>query len=198
MKQSYHHGNLKAEFVRIAFEFVHHEDIDKLTLKVLSEQTNTSRSAIYKHFSSKDELLKAVMEKAFEEFDSILVPILSNPNEKLIDRFFNASYAYINWAKANPNLYRFLFTQKYAYIRESFITIKNQECKSFVALQNAVEEGQKQGLLKDGDSLNYAIVIWSSLHGLSSLVLDSFKDVELSYESVLQSMIQTLLTGIVK
>ena len=32
-KTDYHHGNLKEEFLKIAFDFIANNDIDKLTLK---------------------------------------------------------------------------------------------------------------------------------------------------------------------
>jgi len=53
-KNDYHHGNLKDDLLAIAFEFILEEDIENLTLKVLSDKTGTSRSAIYRHFKNKD------------------------------------------------------------------------------------------------------------------------------------------------
>ena len=86
-KNSYHHGNLKEEFLRIAFEFIHKESVDKLTLKVLSDATGTSRSAIYRHFSSKDALMEEIIRKGFSDFDNHTAPILENQDTLLMDRF---------------------------------------------------------------------------------------------------------------
>jgi len=196
-KNDYHHGNLKEEFLKIAFEFIYKEDVDKLTLKVLSDATGTSRSAIYRHFSSKDALMEEMIRQGFEEFDKKTAPILSNKDEPLVDRFYQASKAYVAWAKENPNLYRLLFGKKYAYIREEIMSIKESSCDGFGQLKLAVEEGQMSGILKKDDSLKQSIIIWSSLHGLASLIIDGFMDVEEIYEELIDDMFQTLLAGVI-
>jgi len=196
-KNNYHHGNLKSEFLRIAFEFIHKEDIEKLTLKVLSDATGTSRSAIYRHFSSKDALMEEIIRQGFSDFDDHTAPILQDKNKPLVDRFYQASKAYIYWAKDNPNLYRLLFGKKYDYIREEIMSIKEKSCDGFGALKLAVEEGQSSGILKKEDSLKQSIIIWSSLHGLSSLIIDGFMDVEEIYEELIDNMFGLLLAGLI-
>lgn len=197
IKNEYHHGNLKEEFLRIAFEFIAKEDVDKLTLKILSDATGTSRSAIYKHFRSKDALVEKIIEIGFIQFDDKISPILKESDKPLIDRFYMSGKLYIEFARENPNLYKLLFGKKYSHIRESIITIKDDDCSGFGALKLAVEEGQKSGILKKDDSYKQAIIIWSSLHGLSSLIIDGFMDVEELYGELYDSMFETLLAGII-
>jgi len=196
-KNDYHHGNLKEEFLKIAFEFIAKEDVDKLTLKVLSDATGTSRSAIYRHFSSKDALMEELIRQGFEEFDTITSPILLNREIPLVDRFYNTSKVYIEWAKENPNLYRLLFGRKYAYIREEILSIKEENCDAFGALKKAVEEGQDEGILKQEDALRQSVIIWASLHGLSSLVIDGFLDVAELSDSLIDDMFKSLLAGLI-
>ena len=196
-RNDYHHGNLKEEFLKIAFEFIHKEDVDKLTLKVLSDATGTSRSAIYRHFSSKDALMEEIIRLGFEEFDSVTSPILRDQETPLVDRFYNTSKVYIEWAKENPNLYRLLFGRKYAYIREEILSIKKDTCDAFSSLKFAVEEGQAKGILKKDDSLKQSVVIWASLHGLASLIIDGFMDVAELSDELVDDMFRSLLAGCV-
>ena len=196
-KTDYHHGNLKEEFLHIAFDFIHTEDVEKLTLKVLSDATGTSRSAIYRHFGSKDALMEEIIRRGFEEFDKETAPILTNQKQPLVDRFYQASKAYIVWAKENPNLYRLLFGKKYAYLREEIMSIKEESCDGFGQLKLAVEEGQRSGILKKEESLKQSILIWSSLHGLASLIIDGFMDVEEIYEELIDNMFSLLLAGLI-
>ena len=197
IKNDYHHGNLKEEFLKIAFEFIVDNDIDKLTLKVLSDATGTSRSAIYRHFKSKDALIEVMIENGFEQFDNITAPILNDKSKSLVDRFYLTTRAYIEWAKNNPNLYRLLFGIKYATIRENTVSIKNEDCSGFGALKLAIQEGQKSGIIKDEDSYKQSIIIWASLHGLTTLIIDGFMDVEEIYEELYNDMFKSLLAGLV-
>ena len=197
IKHDYHHGNLKEEFITIAMDFIAKEDVEKLTLKVLSDATGTSRSAIYKHFKNKDALIETIVEKGFDKFDAETTPHLKDESKTLIDRFYLTGKLYVNFAKNNPNLYRLLFGKKYAHIREELLSIKDEDCSGFAALQKTVEDGQKQGVLKKENSYRQAIVIWVTMHGLSSLIIDGFMDVEEIYENVYNTLFETLLTGMV-
>ena len=197
IKHDYHHGNLKEDFIRIAFDFIDKEDVEKLTLKVLSDATGTSRSSIYKHFKNKDALLETIIKRGFDKFDVEMTPYLHNTEKALIDRFYLTGKLYVEFAKKNPNLYRLLFGKKYAHIREEILSIKDEECSGFTALQKTVEEGQKQGILKKEDSYKQAIVIWATMHGISSLIIDGFMDVEEIYEELYTTLFETLLSGMV-
>jgi AcrR family transcriptional regulator len=178
-------------------DFIAKEDVDKLTLKILSDATGTSRSAIYKHFKNKDALIEILIEKGFDKFDAETTPYLRDNSKSLIDKFYLTGKLYVTFAKKNPNLYRLLFGKKYAHIREELLSIKDEDCSGFAALQKTVEEGQDQGILKKEDSYKQSIVIWASLHGFSSLIIDGFMDIEEIYEEVYSTIFETLLSGIV-
>lgn len=197
IKHDYHHGNLKEEFIRIAFDFIAKEDVEKLTLKVLSDATGTSRSAIYKHFKNKDALIETIIERGFDKFDVETTLYLKDASKALVDRFYLTGKLYVTFARENPNLYRLLFGKKYAHIREELLSIKDEDCSGFAALQKTVEDGQKQGILKKDDSYRQAIVIWAAMHGFSSLIIDGFMDVETVYEDVYSTLFETLLSGMV-
>lgn len=196
-KNEYHHGNLKEEFLKIAFDFIAKEDIDKLTLKILSDATGTSRSAIYKHFVSKDALIENIIVDGFEQFDTIISSILEDKNTPLIDRFYLGGKKYIEFAKENPNLYKLLYGKKYAHIREEVVNIKDDNCSGFGVLKLSIEEGQESGILKKESSFEQAIIIWSGLHGLSSLIIDGFMDVEDIYERLYDNLFKTLIAGVI-
>ena len=194
-KTSYHHGNLKEEFLAVALDFIAKNDADELTLKVLSDATGTSRSAIYRHFASKDALMEAVILEGFDRFDTAVAPLLQDVKKPLVERFYHGGKLYIDFARSHPNLYRLLFGHKYATLRESLVSIKDEDCSGFGALKLAIEEGQKNGLLKKEDSHQRTIVIWSTLHGFASLLIDGFLDVEEIAESVYEELFAGLLAG---
>jgi hypothetical protein len=90
-----------------------------------------------------------------------------------------------------------MFGKKYAHIREEIISLKDDDCHGFGALKLSIIEGQDSGILKKDDSYHQAIVIWASFHGLSSLMIDGFMDVEEIYEKIYDDMFESLLSGIV-
>jgi AcrR family transcriptional regulator len=197
IKNDYHHGNLKDTFLEIALDFIKTDDVENLTLKVLSDRTGTSRSAIYRHFASRDALIETMIQGGFDDFDKCISPILHDKNKSLIDRFYLSGKALIDFALENPNLYRLLFGKKYAHIREQLVSIEDETCSGFGALKSAIEEGQQAGILKKEDAHQQSIVIWASLHGLASLMIDGFRDVEKISSQIYDSMFQSLLAGVI-
>jgi AcrR family transcriptional regulator len=196
-KRDYHHGNLKEELFSIAFEHIERNDAETLTLKVLADATGTSRSAIYRHFANKDALMEAVILRGFDLFDTTVSTLLNERERSLVDRFYLATREYIEYARDHPNLYRLLFGKKYAYIRESVMSLKDPECLGFGPLKAAIEEGQQAGVVRKDDSYEQALVILASVHGLAMMVIDGFQEVDDIYETLYQRMFESLLAGIV-
>jgi len=197
-KDLYHHGNLKEDLIQISFDVIQNEGIESLTLKKLSEKTGTSRSAIYRHFKSKEDLVETILLSGFDHFDSIIAPVFCDKKIDLLDRFYKSGRLYIEFAKENPNLYKLIFGKRYSHIRESLRSINDDECLAFNALKNALIEGQECGVFKEFDPHSQAIVIWASLHGISSLIVNGFMDVETIYEDVYDTMFENMLNGIIK
>lgn len=195
-KNEYHHGNLKEELLKISFEYIKANDIDKLTLKVLADATGTSRSAIYRHFKSKDNLTETIILEGFQAFDNAVKDTLLDTKTPLVDRFYIGGKKYLEFAKENPNLYRLLFGKKFAHLREEIISIKDEDCSGFGTLKKAIEEGQKSKILtSDKTSYDITVVVWSSLHGLSSLLIDGFLDVEERIDELYEGMFASLIAG---
>jgi AcrR family transcriptional regulator len=195
-KNKYHHGNLKETLLKIAFEFIKKNDIDKLTLKVLSDVAGTSRSAIYSHFGSKEALIEAMILDGFIKFDNYLSPSLKDKNIPLLDRLTKASRNYIEFARANKVLYRLLFGNKYAHIRMEVMTKNDPNQSGFGALMFAIEEGQKDGLLKIDNSYKQSITVWSALHGLTSLLIDGFIGIEDMYDELFDNVLNGIISGL--
>lgn len=192
-KRRYHHGQLKESYLDIAFDFIQHDDIENLTLKILADKAGTSRTAIYKHLDSKDALIEIMIERGFECFDSLFVKIFEEKNDSLLERFYQATHTYIDFAKQNPTLYRLLFGKKYACIREGIIDIKAEDCSGFGVLKRAVDEGQKDGLLIKESSFKRAVMMWTSLHGFASLNIDGFMKIDESYTELFELMFKDML-----
>lgn len=61
----------RAFYLNAAFDLIRDIGIDKLTMRRLAEYLDVSAMAIYKHFGSKDELLKAVLDEFIARADVV-------------------------------------------------------------------------------------------------------------------------------
>lgn len=194
---SYHHGNLKEELLNQSVDIISKDGIDALTLSVLSKKLGTSRSAIYRHFSSKDELMENVILYVFEILESKIESVFILKDKDILEKFYLMGKEYINFAIKYPNLYRMLFGNKFQTIRQDNCAIENEEQSTgFYTLVNLLKEGQEKKIFKNDDPIFQAQVIHSMVHGLSSLYIDGHSHIKDNIDELYESTYKTLTYGL--
>ncbi len=191
----YHHGNLKDALVQTALEMVENDGVESITLRDLTKKIGTSRSALYRHFDSKDELMKAVVKAGFEKFHNFIAPAIMN-NESVLNKLYAVGKSYIEFAIKNPNLYRMMFGHELQNEREDSCDIKDEDdAPSFHALVSLVVEAQNSKLFKKDDPILQSTVIWSMMHGLVKLLIDGHVHVKDNLDALFEMTFQTILDG---
>ena len=74
-KKAYHHGDLRMALLKAAAHLIETDGIDAVTMRALSQQVGVSRTAAYRHFANKTDLLGAVAAAATSEDDEVSIPI---------------------------------------------------------------------------------------------------------------------------
>ena len=193
--KSYHHGNLKDALIEEALIVVKSDGVKSITLRELTKKLGTSRSAIYRHYSSKDELIKAVIIAGLEKLENTIIPIVKN-NDTVLNRFYATGKAYLTFAQDNPNIYRMIFGNEVEQQREESCDIKDENTtKVFHALAALVTEAQEKELFKEGDPILQATYIWSSMHGLANLYIDGHLHIKDNIDELYELSFDTIING---
>ena len=157
--QKYHHGNLRDDILKAAYNFVKENGYAAMSLRGISEECNVSATAIYRHYETKEHLLADVVAKGF-------VVLNSSVKGKEDDDIFQRCENYLAFAFDNYNIYDLLFSQSVVEFL-NFPKILEVADKAFESLLKSVKEHDKS--LNDLSASNKAIHIWSFLHGMSSI-----------------------------
>ena len=157
--QKYHHGNLRDEILRAAYNFVLENGYSAMSLRGIAEQCNVSATAIYRHYETKEHLLADVVVKGFVVFNMSV-------KGKEEDDIFQRCENYLAFAFDNYNIYDLLFSQSVVEFLK-FPQILEVADRAFESLLESVKEHDKS--LNDLSASNKAIHIWSFLHGMSSI-----------------------------
>lgn len=163
-KESYHHGDLRSALVGLALDHVRRHGAESFSLREAARGAGVTSGAAYKHFADKDELLAAVAAEALN--------LLAKRTQKATDglkgkeRLSAAAMAYIDFASAEPRLFRLAFSRFGSDSRAEVNGIPN----SFEQLRIAVAGVQTDpGKPVDTDVLALA---WAVAHGVASLICD--------------------------
>lgn len=197
MKQAYHHGNLRESLIETALEMVEDEGVESITLRELTTRLGTSRSALYRHFDSKEALIQELISAAFEQFDNVITPTLLQKEFDVVTRLSNMGHAYIGFALSKPAIFRMIFGHEFQETREENCDMNDESQKTgFHSLVALLVEGQESGIFKKDDPILQATVVWSMIHGLAILLIDGHVHVKDNLEAIFKAGTQILYEGL--
>jgi AcrR family transcriptional regulator len=193
----YHHGNLKESLVATALDIIDKDGLDAITLRDLTQRLGTSRTAVYRHFDSKEALILGVIEKGYENLDLMFTPIFQDRTQSVAERFKTMGRAYLDFAIEHPNLYRLLFGDKYHQEREKLCDYKDEnQATGLYTLIGLLLEAQEEGIIASVNPMVQAAMVWASIHGLASLLIDGHLMMRDNMEAIYEYSIEVLLKGL--
>ncbi|MDA2892453.1 TetR/AcrR family transcriptional regulator [Mycolicibacterium sp. BiH015] len=177
---SYHHGNLRQTLLRHAVELAREGGPDAVVLRDVQRLAGVSNSAAYRHYADREALLDAVGEQAMLRLADAMVarmdalPRRRAKDARALDRFRATGQSYIDFALAEPGLFRTAFAHKASgrQPEPDGPEPTGEEHHPFQILMRCIDDLVSTGLLSADrrDGLDEAA--WAAVHGLATLFLD--------------------------
>ena len=168
---SYHHGDLRSALVSETAKMVAAEGGQNVTIRELAKRLGVSRNAPYNHFTDKNELLCAVAEVKFYEFATILKEARHHSGDTALQQLHKMGTAYLEFSQANGAIYKLMFSDP--LISESKPPSLQQAGEAaFGVLLEMLKYCQQQGVINRQPVELQGMFVWSTIHGLSSILLD--------------------------
>jgi AcrR family transcriptional regulator len=101
MTETYHHGNLRKALIEEGLKTLCRDGIGSFSLRNLSKKLGVSHAAAYRHFSSKEELLKAILAEFADTFRTALVASV-DPNATGKEALMQLGVGYVRYFVAQP------------------------------------------------------------------------------------------------
>lgn len=173
-KKNYHHGDLRQTLLDEAAKIIQQGGEASLSMRTLAAKVGVSRSAPYHHFEDKRHLLCAIAEEGFKRFTHEVALEIKADNalmtEQSITEFVNK---YVGFAVSNSEYYSLMFSGSLwqsEQLTESLTRESRDSFRNYLSLvQQWVQHRETQNSF---DALRYAQVSWSTLHGMSRLLID--------------------------
>jgi AcrR family transcriptional regulator len=142
-----------------------------ITMAQVAEVVGCSAPALYTHFRNRDALLRAVHDAGFEQLLQDKIAAAARTQGDSIARLREGGRAYVEFALENPMLYLLMFNPPPLLEFEDNPFSRDVGLNSLELLKDAVKAAQADGFLPQGDPAQIAFLLWSLVHGATSLVL---------------------------
>ncbi len=171
VKLSYHHGDLRRALVAIGLSRVRAGGAEAFGLRDAARSAGVTPGATYKHFADKEALLVAIAEEGFDLLAKRMLRATLGKSGK--ERLSAVGRAYIDFASAEPRLFRLMFSELGSARRAREKSINQADgapLGAFEQLREALAEikGIEPAAVADRD----LALAWSVAHGAACLICD--------------------------
>lgn len=161
-QNSYHHGNLRSELLKVGFEVLNHKNSDEFSLREVARKAGVSATSVYRHFSNKQALVKALCAEGAQVLALALRTAMKNGGgaQQGLDE---SGMAYVRFAIDNPALFRLMVKTRPGY--------GDTESPSMQELLTNVATLLPKNATPEEKQIR-AYQAWSIVHGVTMLVLE--------------------------
>ncbi len=142
-----------------------------LTTRRLAAEVGASTTAVYTHFGSKEEIVRAICAEGFARLARRLARV--RRTEDPVADCGNLGWAYRRNALANPHLYAVMF----GAVMPEFTANDDDRANGMPTLQvlvTSVARCQEAGRFHGQDPWPKALILWTAAHGVVALELHGF------------------------
>ena len=170
-RERYHHGDLRRALVDAALKLVRRGGTAALTLRAAARLAGVSQAAPYRHFADKQALLASVAEEGFRAMTAAMRRATSPHEDQPLLKFRALGLSYVDFACSHPAHFRVMFGPELAD-RSTHPSLAEAGAEAFKLLVASIADCQKAGFAREGDPEELAMTAWSTVHGLSALVVN--------------------------
>lgn len=184
-KTSYHHGDLRPVLLDQAALMIREEGERALSMRKLAVRVGVSRAAPYHHFADKQALLCAIAEEGFRRFKKLDYQEELDQGMIAYDCILKYMLGYVKFASEHPEYYDLMFGGHLWTSEKLTESLVNQAHESFKRNLGTIQHWQEKGYISpDIDPLRYYQVNWSTMHGISRLLIDQIYVSNISIETI--------------
>ena len=158
-----------------ARDLISKDGLDALTLRRLADRFSVSAPALYFHFRDKEELLRAIAERQFDDLMARYgeIDATADPARPL-DRVRAQCRNYVRMSQQDPELFKVMFLFPPDLGGMLGVPEGSELPAATSAFQMAVgalEDAIAAGHLDAEDPLVVAMSLWAGVHGIANLLL---------------------------
>jgi AcrR family transcriptional regulator len=169
------------------------EGADSVTMRSVAALAGVTTMATYKHFASRDALLRAATAAEYPR----IAGYFARANAKAKCPGMKGMLGYLNYALDHPQVFRYMFSSQrddaYAFPND----LAGGKSPTFSILLAVVGDLMERKILRSDDVAETALSIWAHAHGLISLYLSGrIKTTRVAFQKLYLRSLDRLARGL--
>ena len=172
-KRSYHHGDLRAQLIEAVRGLVEVHGPDNFSVAEAARIAGVSSAAPYKHFSDRNDILRAVVLGGLERMGAQMATARAAHPKGSLASISAIGRAYIDFARREPGVFRIMFGLTAGHKNDPEVMAQGES--KFATVNGAVAD--YLGCSPDAPQAHSrAYMLWCFAHGHSLLTIDEKSD----------------------
>ena len=156
-----------AKILRAAHRLFDREGADAVTMRRVAERVGITPMAIYRHFPSREALLKRLSDDSFNSTARQWLEIAQG--DGILQRLYRTQENYLDYALEHPHLFDHAFSLRRDDARRFPEDFRERRSPTLNVVADVLAEGMRQGVLRRDDPWDVAMTLWAHTHGLIAL-----------------------------
>lgn len=189
------HTNTEQRIARCALRVLEKEGPEAVSMRRIAGNVGITPMAIYHHFPSREELLRSVVEK---EFEQLLEFIRKAPRRGSFEEdIVHIMDSYLDYGFARPHIFDYMFSNVRGDARRFPDDFRARRSPTLNVIADAVARWMDEGRLKRDDVWEIAFELWAHAHGYLMLYrAGRFNLSQKEFKKLVQRSIKRLLDGL--
>jgi AcrR family transcriptional regulator len=171
------------------------EGAQAVSMRRIADAVGLTPMAIYRHFPSREALLKRISDDSFDEIARHW--LARNRGGDALARVIALQRIYLDYALAHPHLFDHAFSARRADARKYPDDFRAGLSPTLGVAAEAVAEAMRAGLLRGDDEWDVAMTLWAHTHGLVALYrAGRFSYDEAEFRRFYEASLRRLLDGL--
>ncbi|MEM9637575.1 MAG: TetR/AcrR family transcriptional regulator [Pseudomonadota bacterium] len=169
-RATYHHGDLREQLLAVVRDLVETHGPEGFSVAEAARRAGVSTAAPYKHFKDRTDLLNALVSDAMDRLATKMAEQRDRYPTGTYEAVAGIGQAYIDFAKAEPGIFRLMFGLTEGHEDEDALQKKGKLCREIVETACGACIGADAS---DQAAILSAYILWTSVHGHAFLSIDN-------------------------
>ncbi|HYZ90791.1 MAG TPA: TetR/AcrR family transcriptional regulator [Actinomycetota bacterium] len=144
--------------------------VEAVSIRDIAEAVGCTPPSIYMHFEDKDALVFAVCERIFASLESVARAAREGIADP-VEAVRACGRAYVRFGLEHPEQYRIMFMSRTQDSLSALMYARLRRASGFDLVVEAAQRCVDAGMFPREDAFFLACGLWSSVHGITSLMI---------------------------